>query len=235
MIDAIYQILSSFGYTHPLHPTITHLTIGMAMGAFLFALGASVLQKPDLFQTARHCSVLALIAAIPTAILGLMDWQHFYAGSFLFPIQMKMVLATVLILVLILAIRSGIGKETSTKIIIFFYAICLLSVIGLGYFGGELVYGTKDQASGSTDGPVAQGAGVFKQNCSACHIPNSTSVKIGPGLKGVFAADTFPASGLPVSEDNLRMRLQKPFDKMPPFGHLPPEQVEALIAYLKTL
>jgi len=23
--------------------------------------------------------------------------------------------------------------------------------------------------------------------------------------------------------------------KMPPFGHLPPEQVEALIAYLKTL
>jgi len=50
----------------------------------------------------------------------------------------------------------------------------------------------------------------------------------------VFKGDKFLVSGLPVSEDNFRKQLQKPFDKMPPFGHLSPEQVETLIAYLKT-
>ncbi len=76
---------------------------------------------------------------------------------------------------------------------------------------------------------------VFSQNCSACHLTDSTAVKIGPGLKGVFKGDTFPVSDLPVSAENFRKQLQAPFDKMPPFGHLTPEQVEALIAYLKTL
>ena len=108
-------------------------------------------------------------------------------------------------------------------------------MIGLGYFGGELVYGTKVPAAGVAEGPAAEGAIVFKQNCSACHLTDSTATKIGPGLKGVFKGDKFRVSGWPVSEDNFRKQLQAPFDKMPPFGHLSPEQVEALIAYLKTL
>jgi cytochrome c2 len=108
-------------------------------------------------------------------------------------------------------------------------------VIGLGYFGGELVYGTKAPAAEVVEGPAAEGAMVFQQNCSACHLTDSTATKIGPGLKGVFKGDKFPVSGLAVSEDNFRKQLQKPLGKMPPFGHLSPEQVEALIAYLKTL
>lgn len=76
---------------------------------------------------------------------------------------------------------------------------------------------------------------VFKQNCSACHLTDSTATKIGPGLKGVLKAAKFPISGWPVSDENFGKQLQKPFDKMPSFGHLPPEQVEALIGYLKTL
>jgi len=38
MIEFIYQTLIKFGYTHPLHPTLTHVPIGMVMGAFLFVL-----------------------------------------------------------------------------------------------------------------------------------------------------------------------------------------------------
>ena len=30
--DFIYQFLADVGYAHPLHPTITHLTIGLVMG-----------------------------------------------------------------------------------------------------------------------------------------------------------------------------------------------------------
>ena len=235
MIEFIYQTAVKFGYTHPLHPTLTHLPIGMVMGAFLFILVALVFHRTSLAQSARHCSILALIVAVPTALLGIMDWQHFYGGSFLFPIKMKLILAGILIIFLILAVIFGFFGETFSKIVISLYALCLVTVIGLGYFGGELVYGTKSPAAAAVEGPAAEGASIFQQNCSACHLTDSTATKIGPGLKGVFKADKFPASGLPVSEDNFRKQLEKPLAKMPPFGHLQPGEVTALIAYLKTL
>jgi len=235
MVESIYQTLTKFSYTHPLHPTLTHLPIGMVMGAFCFVLVALIFRRTKLAQTARHCSVLALIAALPTAFLGILDWQHFYGGLLLFPIKMKLALACLLIIFLILAVIFGFFGETFSKFVISLYVLCLFSVIGLGYFGGELVYGTKAPAAEVAEGPAAEGGIVFKQNCSACHFTDSTATKIGPGLKGVFKGDKFLVSGWPVSEDNFRKQLQKPFDKMPPFGHLPPEQVEALLAYLKTL
>ena len=235
MFEFMYQTLTNFGYNHPIHPTLTHVPIGMVMGAFIFVLIAVITRKTNLVQTARHCSVLALIAAVPTALLGLMDWQHFYGGSLLFPIKMKLILAGILIVFLALAVIFGFFGETFSKLVISLYALSLFSVIGLGYFGGELVYGTKAPAAGVAGGPVAEGAMVFQQNCSACHLTDSTATKIGPGLKGIFKGDKFPVSGLTVSEDNFRKQLQKPLGKMPPFGHLPPEQVETLIAYLKTL
>ena len=235
MFEFIYQTLTNFGYNHPIHPTLTHVPIGMVMGAFIFVLIAVITRKTNLAQTARHCSVLALIAAVPTALLGLMDWQHFYGGSLLFPIKIKLILAGILIVFLALAVIFGFFGETFSKLVISLYVLSLFSVIGLGYFGGELVYGTKAPAAEVAEGLAAEGAMVFQQNCSACHLTDSTATKIGPGLKGVFKGDKFPVSGLAVSEDNFRRQLQKPLGKMPPFGHLPPEQVETLIAYLKTL
>jgi uncharacterized membrane protein len=235
MIAFVYQILTKFGYTHPLHPTLTHVPIGMVIGAFVFALAALVFRRSSLTLTARHCVILALIVALPTAVLGIMDWQHFYGGALIFPIKMKLVLAGVLLIFLILAVIIGFFGEKFSTIVLALYGLCLLSVVGLGYFGGELVYGTKAPAEASTEGPAAEGAIVFQQNCSACHLPDSTATKIGPGLKGLFKRDKFSVSGQPVSEENLKKILQKPFDKMPPFGHLPPEQVDALTAYLKTL
>jgi uncharacterized membrane protein len=88
MFEFIYQPLTNLGYNHPIHPTLTHVPIGMAMGAFIFVLIAVITRKKNLAQTARHCSVLALIGPVPTALLGLMDWQHFYGGLLLFPIKM---------------------------------------------------------------------------------------------------------------------------------------------------
>ena len=169
MFEFIYQTLTNFGYNHPIHPTLTHVPIGMVMGAFIFVLIAVITRKKNLAQTARHCSVLALIAAIPTALLGLMDWQHFYGGALLFPIKMKLILAGILIVFLTLAVIFGFFGETFSKLVISLYVLCLFSVIGLGYFGGELVYGTKTPAAEVAEGPAAEGAMVFQQNCSACH------------------------------------------------------------------
>ena len=235
MVDFIYQTLIKIGYTHPLHPTLTHVPIGLVMGSFFFAIAGLIFKRTNLAQTARHCAVLALIAAVPTAILGILDWQHFYGDALLFPIKMKLVLAGVLLFFLFLAVIFGFLSETVSKIIIPMYVLCLLTAVGLGYFGGELVYGTKAPAAAVPEGPAAEGAMVFQQNCSACHLPDSTANKIGPGLKGIFKQDKFPVSGLAVSEENFKKLLVTPFGKMPPFGHLPPGQVDALAAYLKTL
>lgn len=235
MIEFIYQTLARFGYSHPLHPTLTHVPIGMVIGSFLFVLVALIFRRSNLAQTAEHCTVLALIGALPTALLGLMDWQHFYGGLFLFPIKMKLTLAGILIVFLILAVIFGFLGESFSKIVVSLYVLCLLCVIGLGYFGGELVYGTRGSAAEVSEGPAAEGALVFQQNCSACHLTDSTATKIGPGLKGIFKSAKFPVSGWPATEENFRKQLKKPFGKMPPFGHLTSEQVDALIAYLKTL
>ena len=102
MIEFIYQTLAQLGFTHPLHPTLTHVPIGMVIGAFLFALAAAIFRWTSLAQTARHCIILAALVMLPTALLGIMDWQHFYGGAMLFSIKMKFILAGVLLFFLVL-------------------------------------------------------------------------------------------------------------------------------------
>ncbi len=207
MIESIYQTLTKLSYTHPLHPILTHLPIGMVMGAFFFMLVALIFRKTKLAQTARHCSVLALIAALPTAFLGILDWQHFYGGSLLFPIKMKLVLVGILIFFLILAVIFGFFSETFPKFVISLYVLCVFSVIGLGYFGGELIYGTKGPAAEVMEGPAAEGAIVFKQNCSACDYTDRKDKKVGPGLMELFNNPKLPDSDLPVTDENVGKRI----------------------------
>jgi mono/diheme cytochrome c family protein len=39
MIDAVYKTLNGLGYTHPLHPTLTRIVMGLVIGGFVFAWG----------------------------------------------------------------------------------------------------------------------------------------------------------------------------------------------------
>jgi hypothetical protein len=109
------------------------------------------------------CAVLAFFGTVPTVLLGLMDWQHFYGGSLLFPIKMKLALAGILVIFLILAIIFGLLGQSFSKILISLYVLGVFSVIGLGYFGGELIYGTKAPAVEISERPAAEGAMIFKQ------------------------------------------------------------------------
>ena len=115
------------------------------------------------------------------------------------------------------------------------YTLALGSTIGLGYFGGELVY-SRASGTGVLERPAAAGEGslVFNQNCSACHLSDSTATRVGPGLKGLFKNDKFQVSGWTVSEENMRKRLNEPIDKMPPFKHLKEEELRAIVDFLKT-
>ncbi|MFQ5484571.1 MAG: c-type cytochrome [Desulfobacterales bacterium] len=236
MIDSLYQTLSKIGFAHPLHPPITHLSLGLIIGGFIFAVVALVFNKKSFLQTARHCMVLALIGLGPTVLIGLADWQHYYGGALLFPITMKMILAAVLVVCLSVAVKLGLRKEYGPMRVIPVYTLCLMAAIGIGYFGGELVYGTRPAAGNVRLNPVAgKGAALFSESCSVCHFHDKTETKVGPGLKGLFEHEKLPISGRPATESNVRLTLKTPFDKMPRFDSLSEEQIDQLIAFLKTL
>jgi len=235
MFEFIYQALAKIGYTHPIHPAITHVPVGLTIGGFVFDIAARFLKRPVLTQTARHCLVLALISILPTMFLGYLDWQHFYGGAWLFPIKMKLLLAGMLLIFLSTIVILGLKPERNSKFIILIYTFCLVMVLGLGYFGGELVYGSKTTKSDIAEGPAVEGARIFNERCSFCHYADKTETKIGPGLQGLFNLKSMPSSGVPVSNANIRKQLKTPFKNMPPFSDLPEEDIEALIAYLKTL
>jgi len=236
MLNQIYETLARIGYHHPLHPPVTHIPIGLVIGAFLFSLTAWIFNRESLAQSAKHCIVLALLSVPPAVLFGLMDWQHFYAGALLLPIRIKMVLATTLTILLLVAWgASRKGKRNMSRLTAV-YGLCLVTVMALGLFGGELVYGVRDGATAPIDTPlVRQGSDLFGQRCSVCHYADKSEAKIGPGFKGLFQRDQLPVSKKPVTENAIINQLKSPVEKMPPFPDLSPEQIQALIAYLKTL
>jgi predicted neutral ceramidase superfamily lipid hydrolase len=139
MIESLYGLLNQVGFTHPLHPAITHLPMGMAMGAFLFSVGS--LRYGDLAKTARHCAILGVIFVPPTMLLGILDWQYFYQGEWTTHIVVKFVLAITLAILFIAAIKVGGGEPKDSRLPILLYALCFLAAVGLGFTGGEIQYG----------------------------------------------------------------------------------------------
>ncbi len=235
MIEFVYQTLARIGYLHPLHPPSVHLPMGLVMGGFVFGLAGWLLGRQALTQTARHCTVLALITLLPALLLGFMDWQYRYAGAWLFPIKMKLILSGVLLILLSVAVILGRRSSTRARSTIAIYALCLVTVSGIGYFGGGLVYGKKAPPR-EIEGDLAwKGAAIFDAICSDCHHADETEDLIGPGLKGLFKRAKFPVSDRPVTAANVRSLLKTPSQLMPPFDDLSEEEVDALVAFLETL
>lgn len=141
MIEAIFGILNSLGFHHPVHPALTHLSMGLVMGGFAFALAAYLFKKQELFRTSYHCSILALIGIPPTVILGIMDWQYTLGGDWLPAIKIKFVAAGLLSVFLIVLIRIGKEGEKSPLKVLVFHGLALLSAITIGFWGGDLIFG----------------------------------------------------------------------------------------------
>lgn len=237
MFDPVYAFLQAIGYTHPLHPTVTHLPIGLIFAAFVFGLLGLAFKKPVLLSTVRHCVILALAALPFVAFFGVMDWQHFYAGAWLFPIQAKVVLAALLLVVLVVALITVFRVDQFSGRSIVIFGVCLLFTFGLGYFGGELVYATAQPKANeqSLSALQADGAAIFNQSCSMCHYSDRTDKKVGPGLKGLYGNAQMPVSGWELTDENIERQLKTPFAAMPPFSSMTDEEIDAIIAYLKSL
>ena len=165
-IERIYQFLNSLGYFHPIHPPATHIPIGLTCGALLLGLVSLIFRHQAMAKAARYSTVISLIFLIPVALLGYMDWQHHFAGGWLQPITVKIVLAAFLFLFLCVALILGKKADAVPGKLLVFYLFCFLTAGGLGFFGGQIVYSGKTPV-----GPPELRAGerVFNSNCSGCH------------------------------------------------------------------
>lgn len=141
MIEILYHFLESVGFVHPLHPAMTHIPMGMAMGGFAFALIFFLLEKEEFLKTAYYCVSLGLVGIFPTVLFGFTDWQYRFGGEWSFLIVMKMIFACLLTLSFITAIKFSLASQGNHKKILFIYALCLIFATGLGFMGGELQYG----------------------------------------------------------------------------------------------
>jgi uncharacterized membrane protein len=153
MIHAFYQLLARLGYDHPIHPMVTHITVGLTIGTLVFGIVSLLFRRVRLKLTAWHCAVLAVISVVPTAFFGYLDWKEKLKGQWIPTIEIKIILAGVLFLCLLAALllgRESGGEDggasarpwRSPRAIaaLVLYAVCTGIVIALGYFGGSLVY-----------------------------------------------------------------------------------------------
>ena len=188
MIDAIYQFLDWIGYLHPIHPAMTHMPIGLVVGALAIGGSALFLGRPDFARCAWHVLVVALFFWLPTVVLGVMDWQRYYAGAWLHPITMKMLLAGILLVLLVTGTLIGYRDPGNTRSLLVIYLLCFMTVTGLGYFGGQLVYANRTPA-----GPpeYAVGEHTFDSNCSGCHAHGGNTIMPNLPLRSAPQLDRF--------------------------------------------
>ncbi|MEW6444316.1 MAG: cytochrome c [bacterium] len=226
-IQTFYGFLNALGYTHALHAALAHAPIGLTIGAFLLGAAALAFRWSRASISARHCAGLALLFVLPTVLLGYMDWQHFYHGAWVFPIKAKIVLASLLLVLLFLGFLISYKAQRQTFAALVFFLLAFSAVIGLGYFGGELVFGGK---GGHAPISVAYQAGetLYASNCSACH----------PGGRNTFAPNQ-PVIGSWRNRDfeTFLAWIRAPAPPMPAFGpvEMTDEQVRQLYGYIRNV
>jgi mono/diheme cytochrome c family protein len=190
MIDSLYGLLAKLGFTDPLHAPLAHMPIGLVIGAFLFFLVAVVFARKNLVVTARHVSILAFIFVFPTILFGVFDWLHFFKGALIAPIKYKMVLASAVLVLLAAGIIVGSELKVRTAPMMVIYALAVVCVVGLGWFGGKLVYGgfspveqAAPAAAAGTAPAAPPGQRLFASNCAACHPSGGNAIDAALPLK----------------------------------------------------
>lgn len=141
MIDQLYLFLANLGFNEPLHPPITHMPIGLAVGALTFFIVALIFKYKALVFSARHASILALVFVFPTILFGVFDWMHFYHATLFTPIKIKMALASIVLILLGAGIIVGSEIKLHSITMTIIYAATCIAMIGLGYFGAGIIYG----------------------------------------------------------------------------------------------
>lgn len=230
-MEALYLLLEKLGYTHPIHAPMTHVPIGLVVGAFVFTLLGRKGKAP-LLTSARHCTALALVSTLPTIVFGYADWQRYFAGAWLPQIERKMLLAALLAASLTaswVTLRSARPLRALCTLLV---VLNVLLVGGLGYLGGELVFNSLTPRKSVDSLTIQKGGELFRQFCAGCHPGGGNALKANLPLRTAPQLE---------SREAFVSYLRSPKARdgsntvMPPFGEerLSREQAVDLYWYVK--
>jgi uncharacterized membrane protein len=222
IISYIYALFSQFGYRHPLHPTQVHIPIGLIFGALLLGVMGKIRHRSQFSLAAWYCTVIAMIFTIPTIITGWMDWRHLFAGAMIYPFTVKFFLAAILLIFLTAGYLMGRTNGGTAKGLLIVYAAGLITAIGLGYFGGELVFSNRNTAA-TTD--YKAGEDLYAANCNSCHLDGGNIMK--PDLPVKHSTKTS-------DYDTFLSWVRSPRPPMPayPSGALTDQEVRMIFDYI---
>jgi mono/diheme cytochrome c family protein len=227
-MERFYQLLDAIGFTHPLHPVMKEISVGLVMGAFLLG-GVSLLFRHQMAgRAARYCMIVAFIFMFPAILLGYTDWQHYFAGGWLNPVKIKLILAGILLVLAFIAIVADKGGERTSSRVALLYTLCFVAVLGLGFFGGQLVYSGKAPV-----GPAEfrTGEKLFRANCSGCHPYGGNIVDPKAELRGSDELKDLQTFIRWIRDPRLDNGAKGP---MPPFlpGRVSDAQSKELLGYI---
>jgi cytochrome c len=118
------------------------------------------------------------------------------------------------------------------------YVLSILVLAGLAAAQSNTQEGkarSRPEMSATREAQIKRGKQVYDVYCGICHHPSSEEKKIGPGLKGIYKRGKFE-DGKKVDDASMRTWIEKGGKDMPAFEEtLTREEINALIAYLKTL
>ena len=174
LINSFYRFVNNLGFPDPIHVTLVHIPMGLVIGAFIFGWLADLTHWKRLAITAFDCITLAFLFLFPVIIFGIMDWRHFYSGAWLTPIKMKMILTTIAFFLCFVASMLGFKGKEGSKLVLALFTLCLITVIGLGWFGARIVYGGTTTGSSRN---YAIGEKIFMTNCNSCHVNGGNIIK----------------------------------------------------------
>lgn len=228
MLEMLYELLGRIGYIHPLHPPFTHGPIGAIMVAFCFGLGVVLWHRQSFLESAYNVVVIAFVLYFPTVLAGIMDWQHFYSGAWIFPIQIKIALATLLLILLTITLLVGRNPKARPSMVFVLLVLCLVNVMGLGYFGGQLVY---EGRTPSVNESLWPGRNIFVSHCSGCHANGGNILYPNLPLRTAPQLVSYEAFSAFVRDPKLPNRSKGP---MPAFteGDLSDQQARELYEYI---
>jgi uncharacterized membrane protein len=220
-INAFYLFLQSLGYPHPAHSAVVHLPIGLIFGAFVLGWIALLFRRQNPARAAWFAIIVAFVVFFPVALLGLMDWQHFYGGAWLLPIKVKLYLAAFLLVLLVATL--ALGRQGHRAALVPLYTLCFLTVIGLGYFGGQLIYGGRMPPPPPPQ--FQEGAQIFRGHCSACHPNGDNAIEFNMPLKTSDRLDSL---------HSFVSWIRDPKSPMPTFGpqKISKKKAEELYRYI---
>lgn len=229
MSNAFYELLTRLGYSHPVHPILVHMPVGLTVGAFCLCIAGILRRRPALLCCAQHLGLLALLFLVLAVPIGIIDWRRFYGGAWLFEIKMKLALAATLLILLILATVLGRQPGRHAGLMPTLYFLGVLNVGGLGFFGGELVY--RGRVPEAPD-HLRAGQLIFDGNCSGCHNRGGNAFMPNLPLRSAPQLQTYAEFRDFVRDPRLPNGQPGPMPAFGP-GQLSDAQLQSLYDYVQ--